>query len=32
MIIENDKTPEAVCLLKVRNKGTTGIIESCSNR
>ena len=28
--IEKDKTPEAVCLLKVSNKDTTGIIESCS--
>ena len=28
--IENDKTPEVVYLLRVINKDTTGIIESCS--
>ena len=29
--IEKDKTPEAAYLLKVSNKDSTGIIESCSN-
>ena len=27
---QKDKTPEVVYLLKVSNKDTTGIIESCT--